>query len=93
VTKPDFACLPNEALVRLSALRAWRLLPFSASTLWRKVRSKDFPSPVKAAPNITAWRVGDIREWLANPATYANAQNMRATRGPSFRRSSTRGRP
>ena len=39
-------------------------LPFSASTLWRKVRSGTFPSPVKLGPAITAWREQEIVTWL-----------------------------
>jgi len=92
ITK-DFNDMPDEALIRLAMLLALNLLPFSASTLWRKVRRGAFPAPIKVSPNVTAWRVRNVRAWLADPATYANAQNMRATRGPSFRRSSTRGRP
>jgi prophage regulatory protein len=41
-----------------------KLLPFSASTLWRKVRSGTFPAPVKLGPSITAWREREIVEWL-----------------------------
>lgn len=39
-------------------------LPFSAATLWRKVRDGEFPPPVKLGPAISAWRVGDVRAWL-----------------------------
>lgn len=66
----QFTSLPDEALVRLDVLRTWGLIPFSTSTLWRKVRSHDFPAPIKASPNVTAWRVGDVREWLSSPDTY-----------------------
>lgn len=40
-------------------------LPFSASTLWRKVRAGSFPRPVKLGPAITAWRVSEVASWLA----------------------------
>lgn len=43
-------------------------LPFSASTLWRKVREGTFPEAVKLGDAITAWRVGDVRKWLAQQA-------------------------
>lgn len=39
-------------------------LPFSAPTLWRKVREGTFPKPVKLSERVTAWRVGTVREWL-----------------------------
>ena len=55
--------LPAEGFVRQSALIP-HIVPFSPATLWRKVKSKDFPAPVKLSARITAWRVQDIREWL-----------------------------
>lgn len=39
-------------------------LPFSGSTLWRKVRTGDFPAPVKLGPAITAWREREVVSWL-----------------------------
>ena len=39
-------------------------LPFSGSTLWRKVRTGTFPAPIKLGPAITAWRDRDIESWL-----------------------------
>lgn len=41
-----------------------RYLPFSGSTLWRKVRTGDFPAPVKLGPAITAWREREVASWL-----------------------------
>ena len=55
--------LPAEGFVRQSALIP-HVVPFSPATLWRKVKSKDFPAPVKLSARITAWRVHEIREWL-----------------------------
>lgn len=40
-------------------------LPFSGSTLWRKVRSGTFPAPVKLGPAITAWREREVASWLS----------------------------
>ena len=40
-------------------------LPFSATTLWRKIKQGDFPAPVKLSPGITAWRLTDVTDWLA----------------------------
>ena len=42
------------------------LIPFSAATLWRKVKAKKFPEPVKLSDNVTAWRVEDVRAWIEN---------------------------
>jgi prophage regulatory protein len=43
-----------------------QVLPFSASTLWRKVRQGNFPQPIRLGPAITAWRVSEIEKWLAD---------------------------
>jgi predicted DNA-binding transcriptional regulator AlpA len=39
-------------------------LPFSATTIWRKCRTGEFPAPIKMSSGITAWKVGDIRKYL-----------------------------
>lgn len=40
------------------------VLPFSAATLWRKVKNGSFPKPVKLSDRITAWRMDEIQSWL-----------------------------
>jgi predicted DNA-binding transcriptional regulator AlpA len=69
---PLFDKLPDGAFIRESQMvqspkRPDRPapLPFSAPTLWRKVKNGTFPRPVKLSNRVTAWRVGDIRSWLA----------------------------
>jgi prophage regulatory protein len=65
-----FDDLPDDALIRQRELLAYSAIPFSASTLWRKIRAKSFPTPVRVSTAITAFRVREVREWLANPAGY-----------------------
>ena len=67
----NFESLPASGFVRESQLvqNPKRpipnpLLPFSSSTLWREVRNKKFPAPVKLTKGVTAWRVSDIRGYL-----------------------------
>jgi predicted DNA-binding transcriptional regulator AlpA len=62
--------LPDTALVRLAMLVSLGLIPFSASTLWRKVKTGEFPKPIRISSHITAWRMGDIRVWAADPSSY-----------------------
>jgi prophage regulatory protein len=69
--RTEFTRLPDDALIRLCTLLAWGLIPFSASTLWRKVRQGAFPSPIRVSSQITAWRVGDVRAWLREPGQYS----------------------
>jgi len=72
VKKMDFESLPSNAIVRLSTLLSWGIVPFSASTLWRKCKTGEFPAPLKISKCVTGWRVKDLRCWLANPAGYLN---------------------
>ena len=79
VAIPSFDDLPGSALVRQSQLirdpknpTRPAPLPFSPSTLWRRVRDGSFPQPVKLGERFTCWRVGDVRAWL-------EAQNVEAT--------------
>ena len=68
----NFDDLPDSAYIREAQLvRSPKRpdtptpLPFSAPTLWRKVAAGTFPKPVKLSERITAWRVGDVRTFLA----------------------------
>lgn len=54
--------LPHTGFVRESRLLLF--LPFSHSTLWRRVKAKTFPEPVRISGRITAWRVEDIHAWI-----------------------------
>ena len=75
-TKPplvitSFDTLPNSAFIRESQLVQSPLrpdtlapLPFSAPTLWRKVKAGTFPKPIKLSERVTAWQVGAVRTWI-----------------------------
>jgi prophage regulatory protein len=66
-----FDALPNSAYVREAQLvqspnrpEGTAPLPFSAPTLWRKVKAGTFPKPIKLSERVTAWNVGAVRAWL-----------------------------
>jgi prophage regulatory protein len=40
-------------------------LPFGSSTLWRRIKDGTFPKPVKLSAMVTAWKVGDVKGWMA----------------------------
>lgn len=68
---PSFDSLADSAYIREAQLvqspkrpGVPAPLPFSAPTLWRKVRAGTFPKPMKLSERVTAWRVGDVRAWL-----------------------------
>jgi len=69
---PSFDRLPDSAFIRESQLVQSPKrpgipapLPFSGPTLWRKVKAGTFPKPVKLSERVTAFRVGDVRAWIA----------------------------
>lgn len=71
-----FDALPNSAFIRASRLvlnpRRPDIpapLPFSAPTLWRKVKAGTFPKPHKLSERVTAWNVGTVRAWMTAQAT------------------------
>ena len=57
-----YGALPATGYVRLAELRP--ILPFSDSTLWRRIRQGSFPTPLKLSERITAWRAEAIRQWI-----------------------------
>lgn len=72
---PSFDALPDGAFIRESQLiqspkrpTTPAPLPFSAATLWRMVKTGKFPKPLRLAPRVTAWKVGDVREWIKSQA-------------------------
>jgi prophage regulatory protein len=70
VIQSTFDTLPNSGYLRQSQLIP-NVVPFSSATLWRKCKSGDFPKPVKLSLRVTAWRVGDIRQFLEAQAKVA----------------------
>ena len=66
-----FDALPDSAFIRESQLVQSPKrpdhpapLPFSAPTLWRKVKAGTFPKPVKLSERVTCWKVSEVRAWM-----------------------------
>ena len=66
--------LPLEGFLRLSQIIGNpkakppipALIPVRKTCWWQGVRAGRFPKPVKLSPNVTAWRVADIRALIAS---------------------------
>ncbi len=76
VNQSFFDQLPDSAFIRESQLVQSPKrpanpapLPFSAPTLWRKVKAGTFPKPTKLSERVTAWNVGKVRAWMTAQAT------------------------
>lgn len=64
---PDSASIRQCELIRSEENPA-APLPFSAPTLWRKVKAGSFPKPAKLSVRVSAWRVSEVRAWMAAQA-------------------------
>lgn len=40
------------------------VVPFSRATLWRRIKDRSFPQPVKVSKGINVWRADEIKAWL-----------------------------
>lgn len=65
--------LPETGFVRQRLLL--RFVPFSKSTLWRRVKAGDFPAPVRLSVGVTAWRAEEIHRWIADK-THTKLRSM-----------------
>ena len=68
ITHSVFDALPDRAFARESQLVQSSKrpdtpapLPFSAPTLWRRVKNGTWPKPVKLSQWVSAWSVGECR--------------------------------
>lgn len=43
-----------------------KILPVSRVTFWNMRRRGDFPAGIRIAPNRIAWRLSDVRAWIAS---------------------------
>ena len=52
----------GKRLIREKKVRA--KVPWSRTTLWRKVKSGEFPAPVRLGNGMTAWLEADVDAWI-----------------------------
>jgi len=64
-TRPEVASLPPEAFVRLPQVIA--LVGLKRASIYAKIAKGSFPAPHKLTAHASGWRIGDVRNWLANP--------------------------
>jgi len=41
-----------------------KLVPWSSTTHWRRVKAGDFPQPVQISPNLIGWYEDEVETWL-----------------------------
>jgi prophage regulatory protein len=62
-SSPVAPLLPRTGFLRQP--QVLQLVPISKSTLWRRIKAKTFPQPVKLSVRVTAWRAEDVLGWIA----------------------------
>lgn len=62
----NFENMPDDARVALPVVCA--LFGRSTSSIWRDVKAKRIPQPIKGGPRCTRWLAGDLRAALAKEA-------------------------
>lgn len=68
----NVAARPAVGFIRQSDLVPG-MVPFSAATLWRKVKSGEFPAPVKLSARVTAWRLEEVHAWMQSRTSVGDA--------------------
>jgi prophage regulatory protein len=67
-TASTFDALPDTGYMRQSQIIP-HVIPVSSATWWRGVKSGRYPKSYKLSERVTAWKVGDIRQFLAAKAS------------------------
>lgn len=49
------------------------LLGASRSWPWKLVQEGRFPAPIKLSPRCTRWRLSEVKEWMADPQGWQEA--------------------
>jgi predicted DNA-binding transcriptional regulator AlpA len=60
--------MTTEGKILVAAKEAAAMLSIGESTLWRQVKNKQLPEPVKIG-GATRWRVADLMRCVAGPAS------------------------
>ena len=63
---PETGFLRLSQIIGNSAKGIPPLIPVKKSTWWAGVKSGRYPQPVKLGPRVTAWRVEDLRTFIAS---------------------------
>jgi prophage regulatory protein len=71
-TPPPIDQLPPGGLLR----RPWEHagVPLKRSEVYRRASAGTFPAPLKIGPRASAWRIGELQEWLKDPLSWRPGQ-------------------
>ena len=58
------APVPDDPERMLRLPEVMKLVPVSKATIWRLVRAKKLPAPIRVSTNAVAWRRADILDYV-----------------------------
>ena len=61
-TRPSTRHKNIKGFMRLKQIL--EIIPFGKTTIWHKVKTGEFPKPVKLSERVTAWRASDIEDYI-----------------------------
>jgi predicted DNA-binding transcriptional regulator AlpA len=65
IVRKQFGELHDDSLVKLRQILEEAVVPFGKSRVWALIADRRFPAPKRLPSDSVAWRVGDVRDWLA----------------------------
>lgn len=71
----DGSALLRERELLRSVKNPHGIVPMSRGKWWRGVADGIHPAPIRLGPKITAWRVAEVRAWLAKQAEVSATQS------------------
>lgn len=83
----------TERLVRLKELI--QILGISGTSIWRRCKEGDFPTPIKTGPGSTSWKLSEVMRWINTRQTVTTEtaekvlQVNRRGRKPKYRPSTS----
>ena len=68
--------LPPTGFIRKPVVLS--LVPWGTTKLYEEVKRGRFPAPVKLSVRVSAWRIEEVRDWIAKQGTDATADARNA---------------
>ena len=58
--------MQTDTRILMSLKQVQSVVPFSRSTIYAKIKTGDFPAPVRISENRVAWNSDAVAQWIAD---------------------------
>ncbi len=66
---------PESKFIRISQVS--EIVGIGKSTVWKWIKTKQFPSPTKLSPKVSVWRLDEVINWV-------DTQSSNTTKGVQY---------